>query len=166
MYFIISLVNTIMPDCLLVNFFLQRRKSQLYTKREKVTLCTCHHAVPRAYCPCRSLNKNYTTGKNDLLNVSRKPYVGLYKSVYKLYHVKNPLKNIELDHVTFNTKGFHPVLWHQKVNGTRERENSQGKASYFEGNPLPLCEYAAPEYLSVFWVLYFDMLSVTLLCSL
>ena len=127
-------------------------------------MCTFHHAVPRAYYPCRSLNKNYTTGKNTLLTVSRKPYVGLYKSVYKLYHVNNPFKNIELNHVTFKTKGFHDFLRHKKVNGTRERENSEGRASYFEGNPLPLCEYATPsEYLSVLWVLYFDMLFVTLL---
>ena len=72
MYFIISLVNTVMLDFLLVDFFFQRKKSQLYTEKEKVTLCTCHHVVPRAYCPCRSLNKNYTTGKNTPTDYEQK----------------------------------------------------------------------------------------------
>ena len=99
-----------MLDFLLVDFFFQRKKSQLYTEKEKVTLCTCHNPVPSAYFPCRSLNKNYTTSKIPQPNMSRKPYVGLYKSVYKLYHVNNPFKNIELNHVTFKTKGFHDVL--------------------------------------------------------
>ena len=72
MYFIIILANTVMLDFLLVDFFLQREKLQLYTKKEKVTMCTCHHAVPRVCFPCRSFDKNYTTGKNIPTDYERK----------------------------------------------------------------------------------------------